>query len=204
MRTPWAGYDVLDKWDSPSFNDVTRGVLSRRLHAVPERRFLSADEFRLLEAIAARLVPQPDRAAPIPIAPWVDNDLFENRSEGFRQSGSPPLQDAWRRGLAGVEATARRRYVRPFADLDPESQDLTLQAIQAGEVDGRDWSGLSAKHFFVHLTKVVAGVYYSHPTAWSEIGFGGPASPRGYVRLGLNQRDPWEAGPAGSGGRGAS
>jgi hypothetical protein len=24
------------------------------------------------------------------------------------------------------------------------------------------------------------------------VGFGGPASPRGYVRLGLNQRDPWE------------
>jgi hypothetical protein len=35
--------------------------------------------------------------------------------------------------------------------------------------------------------------YYSHPTAWNEIGFGGPASPRGYVRMGFNRRDPWEA-----------
>jgi hypothetical protein len=38
--------------------------------------------------------------------------------------------------------------------------------------------------------------YYSHPTAWSEIGFGGPASPRGYVRMGFNRRDPWEAAEA--------
>jgi len=203
MRTPWAGYDVLDKWESPSFDTVTRGVLSQRLHAVPERRFLSEDEFRQLEAIAARLIPQPDRAAPIPIAPWIDADLFENRSEGFRRTGAPRLQDAWRRGLAGVEATARRRYVRGFSDLDPASQDRTLEAIQSGEVADVDWGGLSAEDFFGELLKAVAGVYYAHPSAWSEIGFGGPASPRGYVRLGLNQRDPWEAEPAGSGRRSA-
>jgi hypothetical protein len=39
----------------------------------------------------------------------------------------------------------------------------------------------------------VVGIYYAHPAAWSEIGFGGPASPRGYVRLGFDERDPWEA-----------
>jgi hypothetical protein len=48
--------------------------------------------------------------------------------------------------------------------------------------------------FFRHLlVKTAAGIYYAHPAAWSEIGFGGPASPRGYVRLGFDQRDPWEA-----------
>jgi hypothetical protein len=39
----------------------------------------------------------------------------------------------------------------------------------------------------------VLHAYYSHPTAWNEIGFGGPASPRGYVRMGYDRRDPWEA-----------
>jgi hypothetical protein len=38
--------------------------------------------------------------------------------------------------------------------------------------------------------------YYGHPTAWSEIGFGGPASPRGYVRMDFDRRDPWEAAEA--------
>ena len=43
------------------------------------------------------------------------------------------------------------------------------------------------------LLKTVVGFYYAHPKAWNEIGFGGPASPRGYVRLGFSERDPWEA-----------
>jgi hypothetical protein len=43
------------------------------------------------------------------------------------------------------------------------------------------------------LLKAIAGLSYAHPVAWSDIGFGGPASPRGYVRLGFDTRDPWEA-----------
>jgi hypothetical protein len=39
----------------------------------------------------------------------------------------------------------------------------------------------------------ICGAYYSHPHAWSEIGFGGPANPRGYVRIYFDRRDPWEA-----------
>jgi hypothetical protein len=34
--------------------------------------------------------------------------------------------------------------------------------------------------------------FYSHPWAWNEIGFGGPAYPRGYKNLGLDRREPWE------------
>ena len=36
MKTPYAGYDVLDKWDTPSFNNQTRAVVARRLDSVPE------------------------------------------------------------------------------------------------------------------------------------------------------------------------
>ena len=39
------------------------------------------------------------------------------------------------------------------------------------------------------------------PTAWSEIGWGGPASPRGYVRMDFDERDPWEAAEAKDGRR---
>jgi hypothetical protein len=43
------------------------------------------------------------------------------------------------------------------------------------------------------LLKTLVSIYYAHPEAWNEIGFGGPASPRGYARLGMDRRDPWEA-----------
>jgi hypothetical protein len=34
--------------------------------------------------------------------------------------------------------------------------------------------------------------YYAHPFAWDEIGFGGPAYPRGYMRLENGRPEPWE------------
>lgn len=191
MKSPYPGYDVLEKWASPSFNDITRGVLRRRLHQVPVPRLFSPDEYAVLEAVCARLIPQPERAEPIPIAPWIDADVAEGRGEGFRHPDMPPLEEAWRKGLAALDAEARRRYAQPFAALHPESQDAVLSAVQAGEAES--FGDLPQQAVFTHLLKAVVGVYYSHPAAWSEVGFGGPASPRGYVRLGLDERDPWEA-----------
>jgi hypothetical protein len=34
------------------------------------------------------------------------------------------------------------------------------------------------------VMRAVLAAFYSHPWAWNEIGFGGPAYPRGYMRLG--------------------
>jgi len=190
----YRGYDVLAKWESPSYDAKTRAVLERRLRVLPERRFLTEAEWTLLEAVCARLLPQPDRVAAIPIAPWIDDMLAENRGEGFRHEGAPPLRETWRRGLAGLEAEAVRRHGRRFADLPVEAQDETLRAVQADDVAAAEWKGLSAPQFFVQvLLKTAAGIYYAHPDAWSEIGFGGPASPRGYVRMGPDEHDPWEA-----------
>jgi hypothetical protein len=43
----------------------------------------------------------------------------------------------------------------------------------------------------------VLDAFYSHPWAWNEIGFGGPAYPRGYSRFGsphlqAAEREAWE------------
>jgi hypothetical protein len=42
----------------------------------------------------------------------------------------------------------------------------------------------------------VVQAFYSHPWAWNEIGFGGPAYPRGYGAFGspdLGEKESWEA-----------
>ncbi len=194
LKTPYAGYDVLDKWESVSFDAQTRSVLGRRLHDLPGRRFFTEAEWQLLDAIAARLVPQPDRPSPIAIVPWIDEALATGRGEGFRHDDMPPMPIAWRAALKAIDAEARRRHARGFVELDAATRDGVLRAVQADEVDAALWAGVPAQRFFTDvLLKTVVGVYYAHPAAWSEIGFGGPASPRGYVRLGLNERDPWEA-----------
>jgi hypothetical protein len=192
FRTPYARYDVLRKWDSPSFNDVTRRVVGERLHHVPERRFFTEREWAVLEAAAARILPQPERHPPIPITPFIDDRLDRGQGDGYRFAHMPPLQEAWRTGLAALDAEARAVHGDGFPELGVEDQDDVLTRVQKGEVQSDAWGALPPAEFFIHeLVDGVVTVYYAHPDAWSEIGFGGPASPRGYVRL--TKRDPWEA-----------
>lgn len=195
FQNPYSGYDVLEKWGSPSWNEQTRELIRHRLEEVPERTFLSAHEWRTLEAVAARLIPQPDRPeAPVPIVPWIDQMLAKNEGTGYRYENMPPMRKAWRLGLRGIDAESQHRYDRSFVELGADRQEEILAAIQKGEVKTEVWDEMPPEQFFSSaLLKNVAGTYYSHPAAWSEIGYGGPASPRGYVRLGFDQRDAWEA-----------
>lgn len=194
FKTPYPDYDVLAKRDTPSWNDQTREAVRKRLEEVPERRFLGEGEWALLEAVVARLMPQPEREEPVPIVPWIDEKLADNRGPGYRFADMPPMREAWRLGLAAIAGEARERHGTDFADLPTAVQDDLLDDVQHGRIDGRCWCDLPAQRFFGELLlKEVAAIYYSHPAAWSEIGFGGPAGPRGYVRLGFDERDPWEA-----------
>ena len=103
-------YDVLAKWDTASWDDRTREVIRRRLTEIPERRFFSERHWRTLEAVAGRLLPQPDRVEPIPIVPWIDEMLHHNLRDGFRFDDMPPLPDAWRCGLDGIEQDSLRIF----------------------------------------------------------------------------------------------
>jgi len=195
FHTPYPGYNVLDKWDSPSWNEQTRAVVDNRLHEVPKRRFLTTAQWSLLQAICDRLIPQPDREdEPVPIVPWIDAMLHDNHGPGYRYADMPPMRDAWRQGLEAIAAEAHNRHGKHFEEMSPEEQDSLLTDVQENRVERRYWGDLPAGGFFLHhLLKDVVSIYYSHPAAWSEIGYGGPAGPRGYARLGFDERDPWEA-----------
>src|SRR5437764_14912437 len=91
MGGRYPGYDVLAKWHTPSFDDTTRRVLTARLDAVPPRRFLDADEWALLDAVNARLLPQPERTHPIPITTWNVALLQDERVEDYRTQVVPLL-----------------------------------------------------------------------------------------------------------------
>ena len=194
-RAPYRGYDVLDKRESASWDDATRDVIRRRLNEIPERRFFTIDEWELLEAICDHLVPQPDRPrGRVPIVPWIDQTLERDERDGYRYADMPPMREAWRLGLRGIAEEAHLRHGRRFVDLSTDDQRRIVTAIQAGEVFSGVWANLPVRRFFTGtLLKSVVAEYYAHPAAWSEVGFGGPASPRGYVRLGESERDPWEA-----------
>jgi hypothetical protein len=195
--TRYPGYDVLDKWSSPGWDAQTRGVVRHRLAEVPPVRFLTGVEAALLEAVAERLLPQPDRRAPekVQIAPWIDEKLDNDWRDGYRYEDLPPQRDAWRLGLAGIDESARLLYGgRGFAELGPGEQDEVLSRVARGDPPGGTWSRLSAIRFFRDVLCItVAKTYYAHPRAWSEIGYSGPSSPRGHVRNWMGGVDPWDA-----------
>lgn len=194
FRSPYPRYDVLAKWHSPSWNELTRRVVARRLSQVPDRRFFTEGEWRCLVALCESVLPQPERDDPVPIAPWIDEFLYNNRGRGTRYATMPSLRETWRRGLHPIDAEARRVHGSDFATLDDRKQQALLRAIDQGKVATGAWNGMPPQQFFRNIVlKEVVATYYAHPAAWNEIGFGGPASPRGYVRLDANQRDPWEA-----------
>ncbi len=202
MREPYPGYDVLAKRWSPSWNDATRRAVDARLSVHPGPRFLSPEAFATLQALCERILPQPDRAAPIPLAAYVDAKLLFDARTGYRNARLPPLREAWTRGLAALEAEARGAYVRAFTDLDPSSQDRLIAEMKAGGLRDPAWGDMPCRLFFSERVMAeIPRAYYAHPAAWSEIGFGGPASPRGYVRMEFDRRDPWEAAEAGAGGQ---
>ena len=194
FTTLYPGYDVLDKWKTQSWNETTRSVIHKRLTEVPARRFFNEQQWETLLAVCDRVIPQPERVEPVPIAPWIDARLFQGQGTGTRYASLPPEQECWRRGMDAIEAEAQHRYRRPFHRLDRVEQDLLLQSLDKNETWAPVWEGLPSQTLLRHVVlRAIVEVYYAHPAAWSEIGFGGPASPRGYVRLDANRRDEWEA-----------
>ena len=194
MSARYPDYDVLAKRHTPSWNEKTRRVIDQRLAVPREPRFLSSEEFQTLDAVCARIVPQPATRLPIPVAALIDNKLFEDKRDGYRDHRLPPARDAWRRGLRAFDAEARERHGGAFHTLSADEQSALLRAAQEGRLTNPAWEGMSSKLFFAkRLLSDIVKAYYGHPTAWNEIGFGGPASPRGYVRMDFDRRDPWEA-----------
>jgi Gluconate 2-dehydrogenase subunit 3 len=194
MAERYPGYDVLAKRHTPSWNAQTRRVVDERLAMPREPRFFSPAEFRTLEAIAARITPQPSHRPPIPVASLIDDKLMRHRHDGYRAASMPKEGEAWKLGLRALDAETQRLCRCLFHLLDPARQDEVLRHVEAGDAHSVEWGGMPSQTFFRQrlLTDVVRA-YWSHPTAWSEIGWGGPASPRGYVRMGYDRRDPWEA-----------
>jgi hypothetical protein len=192
--TRYPGYDVLAKRDTPSWDSITRQVVEARLATPLQPRFLDQAQWSAMVALCDGVVAQAADRPAVPVAAMLDACLFENQGEGWRDARMPPLRDAWRIGLAALDSESRAAHGVVLAQLEPAQLTALIGAMQRGELYGAEWCGIPPALFFSErVLHDLYGAYYSHPAAWSEIGFGGPANPRGYVRLYKDRRDPWEA-----------
>ena len=83
-------------------------------------------------------------------------------------------------------------FVRGFAHLVADEQRELIAAVHQAANDGKRWHEYDAGHVWSLWTRYACTAFYSHPWAWNEIGFGGPAYPRGYLNLGTDRREHWE------------
>jgi len=198
----YPGYDVLAKRDSPSWNDQTRRVVDERLGLNPERYdFFTDTEWATVRAVVARILAQESgNARDVPVAAMLDAKLAQDARDGYRDSRLPPPREAWRRALLAFDAESVVRHGCRFHELTPSAQSELLKLCQQGELRDPAWGDMPSSEFFnKRLLHDVVASYYAHPTGWSEIGYGGPAAPRGYVRMDYDRRDPWEAAEASPG-----
>lgn len=172
---------------------ATAAALNKRL-ASPEpfAPVLDAAEAALLRAVCDRLIPQPDRAAPIDIADDLHRKLARGAGNGWRFAALPDDVAALRAGLAGIDASARSMCGNSFPMLADTDRDAVLSAVQTGTAPGDGWAALDPKRFFEELLAGVAESYYSHPLAQEEIGYLGMADLPGWVAIGLDSREPRE------------
>jgi hypothetical protein len=141
-------------------------------------------------------MPQDDRARErtIPILSILDERLYKNSLNGFRYEDMPPDQEAYRLGAMAIEEMAHLRFGESFPALTVHRQELILKSLHDGkpEPDHAVWQRMPVHRFWAMLMEDCVTAYYSHPWAWDEIGFGGPAYPRGYMRLENGLPEPWE------------
>ncbi len=122
----------------------------------------------------------------------IDARLRNREGDGYRYEDMPEDWDAWRQSLAGLDDDARAHPGSGdslFAGLARAHQRTIIERVR---LESGEWRGMPAQRVFSLWMRYATAAFYSHPWAWNEIGFPGPAYPRGYKALTVGRRESFE------------
>lgn len=182
-------FDAIDTWDH-----ATRQVVEARMKVGTRvLAFFTPDEQPTVRAFCDVCVAQ-DAEPRVPVVEMVDQKMAECRLDGYQFDDMPDDRDTWHMVLRGLDEAANSHYGKTsFADCEPESQKGIVDLFSKGTLSGGTWDLINVRRAWAVCMRAILAEFYSHPWAWSEIGFGGPAYPRGYMRLGpLGVLEPYE------------
>lgn len=166
-----------------------------------EGRCLSSDEFRLLEALAAVVIPSDEHgpgAKEAGVAQRIHQSILH----------AEPVRRRYAEGLRAIDAVARKRHGDAFAELPYETQRDLFTFVEGAY--GKLWpqdppTTFSGKvkwklyHFYYRqmagvsdpalimidqIVRDAADAFYSTPVAWEWLGYSGPPFPFGYAGRG--------------------
>ncbi|MDQ1914019.1 gluconate 2-dehydrogenase subunit 3 family protein [Paenibacillus sp. GD4] len=187
-------FDVLDQeehWDPH-----TREIVKERLEtdSFYSYRFFNPQEAETLIQLCSILLDDRRDAVMAYMVYHFDKSLHAGIGESERKAGVPKQSILLREGLAQFDQACRERYGGAFTALEDEAQNQAVSRFMQGDISSNPGPhGVSMEDFRDKLFAEAVAAYYSHPFIWSEIGYAGPAYPRGYVRSEMGLTDPWEA-----------
>jgi hypothetical protein len=181
------GFDVLAQ--APHWDRVTADLVRSRCEPPRRPTFFTAAERACARALLDDLTGQHGEPR-VPVLPMVEARLSAAETDGWRYEDMPEDGQAWRDTLAYLDADAKARCGTAFAAAAAAGRHRLIQDVR--DLGSRDWHGLPAGHVWSLWTRYACTAYYSHPAAWDEIGFPGPAYPRGYKNAGLDTLEPFE------------
>lgn len=188
-------YRSYDVWEQHAeWDENTRKIVGKRRTPQVAHHFFTHAEAMLLQTLAEVLIDDHRLEVLTYITQNIDESVYSPIGEAQRKVGVPPKKQLYRSGLAGVDEASHQLFSTPFAALQKEQQQEILSSIEKDAAPQTTaWKQAPQKDFFKKLLRDVVSAYYSHSLVWSEIGYGGPAYPRGYVRVEKGLVDPWEA-----------
>jgi Gluconate 2-dehydrogenase subunit 3 len=187
MHGRYPDFDCLD--ESGHWDELTRSVVTARLEQTLELRFFSEAEASTLAAFCDVILAQASEPR-IPVLAFVDEKLADGRLDGYQYAGMPDDRETWRIVARGLDEAAQRQGAASYGEAPVALQRAVADDFAAGAPDGAAWAELSVERAWGVVMRSVLAAFYSHPWAWNEIGFRGPAYPRGYMRRNM--------GPAGA------
>jgi hypothetical protein len=186
-RSRFPDYDVLEQ--TQHWDEQTREVVLARVQNVPAISFFDNDEVRVLQPFVDVVMDQLEEPK-IPVLAFIDEKLAQGSRDGYRYFVLPDDDEVWRLVARGLAALG-------FADVGLERQQQIVDDFSQAKLHGEPWAELNVAFAWEIVHRDILTAYYSHPWAWNEIGFGGPAYPRGYSRFGSrhlpdSEREAWE------------
>ncbi|OBC01855.1 hypothetical protein A5784_17315 [Mycobacterium sp. 852013-50091_SCH5140682] len=188
-RGRFPDFDVLaqaDKWDQ-----VTAGVVLGRLALPASLSFFTGEEVAIAQPLLDLLLAQ-DADPKVPVLELIDSRLEAGETDGWHYDDMPEDGQAWRDSLAALDGDARDRYRAGYGELGISKQARLLQDVRDLADAAERWHGRPAGHVWSLWTRYACTAFYSHPWAWNEMGFPGPAYPRGYLNPGVNALERYE------------
>ncbi|MGG0814713.1 gluconate 2-dehydrogenase subunit 3 family protein [Paenibacillus alvei] len=190
-RTRYPSFNVMDEreaWDTHTQAIVTNRVLKPQSCAV-----LDGEEQLLLRQICSALVDDEREEVIRYVLAHVDRTLKETTGEGERKDGIPERKTLILEGIQHVGQLMCQLTGKKATKWDVQKVTEVLQQISEGRAGFATWSSDLQREWFVKMLNLTVEAYCSYPVVWSEMGYAGPAYPRGYVRGDIGRLDPWEA-----------